>query len=218
VDFAHSRIGSRAADGRFPLPPGPATLDALRSARARFFERRPGESTREPVCETRSGEHSTLAATEVLRPALAQWLHEHGIRRLVDAGCGDFNWMRMVALDGLALYVGYDIVPEIIARNQQLYGDRRGHLFALGDIARTPIAACDAIVCRNVLEGLSEADRTRALHNFRASGARWLLATVPADGDWPPPAAMLPDCAGTGLGVWRLEWDDLPRWRIYMDG
>lgn len=202
VDFAHSRIGSRAADGRFPLSPGPETLDALRGARARFFERRPGESTSEPIGETRSGEHSTLAATEALRPALAQWLHEHGIQRLVDAGCGDFNWMRMVALDGLALVVGYDIVPEIVARNQQLYGDRRGHLFAVGDITRTPIVACDAIMCRNVLEGLNEADRARALHNFRASGARWLLATVPADGDWPPPAATLPDCAG--LGVWRL--------------
>ena len=211
VDFKASRIGSRAADARFPAPPAAQALLRLKQQRAHFFERAPGEDTYTPVRETRCGEASTLVATDKLRPALANWLREHGIRRLADAGCGDFNWMGAVDLGELELYAGYDLVPEIIERNQQLYGDRRGHFFTVADITTTPIAACDAILCRHVLEQLSEEDRRSALANFLASGARWLLTSLPV-GDLiarestaptPVPAAVLPD-GESGLSAWDL--------------
>lgn len=204
VTFATARIGARAADGRFPPPPDAASLTALRAARARFQDVIPGEDAHTPVRETRSGPRATLAATAVLRPALAQWLKDNGVRRLVDAGCGDFNWMRAVDLSGLDLYAGYDIVPELIARNQALYGGRRGHLFTVGDIRATPLAACDAILCRDVLGGWPEGDADRALDAFRASGAQWLLADANAAAGLPPPQRTLPD-DGAPLGLWRLR-------------
>jgi hypothetical protein len=70
-----------------------------------------------------------------------------------------------------------------------------------------------AIVPRNVLEGLSEADRTRALDNFRASGARWLLASLSGNNPGKNaiqaslgsgPCITLPDGDNATLGVWQL--------------
>lgn len=204
VDFKALHIGTRAADARFPLPPSTGELVTLRAARSRFIARLPGEDTYTPVRETRSGEQSTLAATDGLRPALTQWLRAHGIKRLVDAGCGDFNWLQAVDLGGLELYAGYDLVPEIIARNQQLYCVRRGHFFAVGDITATPLALCDAILCRDVLHTLPADAAQCALANFRASGARWLLATTHLPG-LPPPVAMLAPGSAASLAVWRLS-------------
>ena len=40
---------------------------------------------------------------------------------LLDAPCGDFNWMRHVPLGGVS-YTGADVVPELIARNRRDYG------------------------------------------------------------------------------------------------
>ncbi|HEX6858906.1 MAG TPA: WlaTC/HtrL family glycosyltransferase [Caulobacteraceae bacterium] len=203
VTFATSRIGTRAADGRFPQPPRPAALARLRQARERFWDVDADEDTYTPVRETRSGPLSTLEGTAALRPALERWLKAHGVRRLVDAGCGDFNWLSAVDLGGLQLYAGYDIVPELIKRNQELYGGRRGHFFTTGDITRTPLVACDAILCRHVLGDLPAAAAQGALENFRASGATWLLATVGGDIGLPEPDMRLPD-VGAALGVWRL--------------
>jgi hypothetical protein len=203
VTFATSRVGTRAADGRFPQAPQPAALARLRQASEWFWDVDPDEDTYTPVRETRSGPHSTLESTSVLRPALEHWLKAHGVRRLVDAGCGDFNWLSAVDLGGLQLYAGYDIVPELIKRNQELYGGRRGHFFTTGDITRTPLVACDAVLCRHVLGDLHPAGAQRALENFRASGAAWLLATVGAGIDLPEPDMRLPD-VGAALGVWRL--------------
>lgn len=187
------------------MPLDASSLSVLRVARVRFLDRLPGEDTYTPVRETRSGKHSTLAATETLRPALGAWLREHGIRRLVDAGCGDFNWMQAVDFGTLELYAGYDLVPELIARNQRLYGQRRGHLFSVGDITSTPLVACDAILCRDVLNDLPPADALRALENFRASGARWLLATTGTVGGVLAPVARLTDGVGAALGIWLLN-------------
>ena len=161
-----------------------------------------GENPTTPVRETRSGPRATLEATAHLRPALGRWLKDQGVRRLVDAGCGDFNWMRLVDLAGLDLYVGYDLAPELIARNQQLYEHHRGRLFSVGDIVRTPLVACDAVLCRDVLGDLSRADARLAIDNFIASGAQWLLASLPLEG-LPPPFAVLPD-GESGLAIWRI--------------
>ena len=212
--FATSRIGPRAADARFPEPAPESSLRMLRAARARYLAGLTGERDL-PEQETRSGEDSTMLATLHLRGALGKWLRENETRSLIDAGCGDFHWMRAVDLGGLDRYAGYDIVPELIARNQQLYGGRRGHYFTVGDIARTPLPACDAILCRRVLEEMPEEEALRALEGFRNSGARYLLATLRAGTprgrdllsapyNLPQPLTVLRDGRDTVLAIWAL--------------
>ena len=216
IRFADHWIGTRAADGRFAQPPTAESLAMLRAARASYLQRLRGPgNTFTPVRETRSGDESTLEATAALRPALQTWLGQAGIRSIADAGCGDFHWMGTLELDAIGLYVGFDIVPELIARNQQLYGLRRGHFFSAADIAESPLPACDAVLCRQVLHHMPRSQALRALDNVRASGARYLLATIDPAGrapwvdggavQWPAPSAVLPDVCGGGLGVWALR-------------
>jgi hypothetical protein len=51
-------------------------------------------------------------------------VHDHNgfsAKTLLDAGCGDFNWMRHVNLK-LDQYIGIDVVPELICENQRQFG------------------------------------------------------------------------------------------------
>ena len=50
------------------------------------------------VCESASGPGSTLGATEPFRAMLPEIIRNLNVRSLLDAGCGDFNWMKEVDL------------------------------------------------------------------------------------------------------------------------
>lgn len=54
-------------------------------------------------------------------------LQELDVETLLDAACGDFNWMSHVEL-GPVSQIGVDVVPDLIDRNLRLYEDklRRG--------------------------------------------------------------------------------------------
>ena len=73
--------------------------------------------------------------------------------------------------------MGVDVVADIIDAHRRAYGGH-GRRFGLADITCDPLPRCDAILCRDSLIHLSNRDVARALHNFRRSGARWLLATT----------------------------------------
>src|SRR3982750_719346 len=92
---------------------GRAFLKLLR--RARGLEFRPPESFDDPKelftyyyevnrwqnPETLSGDGSTLANTENVRSELPELLNKFGVRKLLDAPCGDFNWFRHVERPGV---------------------------------------------------------------------------------------------------------------------
>src|SRR5688500_1614611 len=63
--------------------------------------------------ESVSGRGSTLARTVNIRKALPELLRSINARSLLDAPCGDFNWMRLVDL-GEIRYTGVDVVSELI--------------------------------------------------------------------------------------------------------
>lgn len=128
--------------------------------------------------ESVSGRGSTLERTAAVRAALPALLRELGARSLLDAPCGDFNWMRHVDLSGVS-YAGADVVPDLIERNRQLYGGE-GRAFLHLDITRDALPRADVVMCRDCLIHLSFADARRALRNFKASGSTYLLATTHA--------------------------------------
>jgi hypothetical protein len=187
--------------------------------------------------ESRSGVGSGLAATARLRTELPGLLRRLGVRRLLDAPCGDFHWMQHVDLGDID-YIGGDIVPSIVERNEAEYGGGEWRRrFVHLDLTAGPLPAADAVLCRDGLVHLSHANVARALRAVRESGARHLLATTfpglssntdIADGDWRPLNLELPPfslpapldaivemCdeeggayADKSLAVWRV--DDLP--------
>ena len=103
-------------------------------------------------------------------------LRKIGARTLLDAPCGDFNWMDSVA-GAVDSYTGIDIVEELIARVAQRHaGERR--TFLCRDFTRDPLPRADVILCRDALVHFSFADVRAALRNFRRSGSRYLLTTT----------------------------------------
>jgi SAM-dependent methyltransferase len=179
-----------------------------------------------------SGLGSEIDATAALRAELPPLLERLKVTSLLDAPCGDAGWINHVELG--VRYVGIDIVPALIedlqarAATREIEGE-----YHLADITCDPLPQCDAILCRDCLVHLSFANIERAVANFKASGAAWLIATTfpewqtngdCEDGDWralnferapfgwgTPVEFINENCleAGGGwrdksLGVWRL--------------
>jgi SAM-dependent methyltransferase len=97
-------------------------------------------------------------------------------RSLLDAGCGDFQWMRWLVLPGVK-YIGIDVVPDVIRNNQQMYAsDNRSFLVA--DITSDRLPTVDVVLCRHCLIHLSNRQVLAALQNFRRSRIKYLLATT----------------------------------------
>lgn len=172
--------------------------------------------------ETLCGAGSTLEATEYLRSVLPSVLKDFGVRRLLDAPCGDFNWMSQVGLG--VQYIGCDLNMENI---QAAY--RRADMdFRELDIVTDDLPPADAMLCRDFHQHLPDRMVFSALRNFVASGIPILMATThdnevnenigragdfrrinlcAAPFNFVEPAMLIPDPPGSGhnLGVWSRE-------------
>jgi hypothetical protein len=171
--------------------------------------------------ETACGYGSTLRATETVRAQLPGLLARLGTEVLLDAPCGDLNWISQVDLSGIC-YIGIDTSDANLAaaraRSPSL-------LFGKVDIVTGVLPMADTVLCRDFLQHLPTAMAQQALGNIIASGAEWLIATshdaaenddIPEPGGFRPlnlqiapfnlgaPIEALPDGAGRILGVWRL--------------
>ena len=123
--------------------------------------------------ESVSGPGSNLTRTAKLRQELPGLLHELATRTLLDAPCGDFNWMKDTQLE-IEKYIGVDVVPKLIARNQELYGNDQRQ-FALLDLTRDELPRTDVILCRDCLIHFSYRHIAAAIKNFKQSGSTYLL-------------------------------------------
>lgn len=128
--------------------------------------------------ETISGSGSTLSYTNLLRPQLKSLLDKYNIQKLVDGACGDFNWMKEVVYDGM--YIGIDIVPEIIAENRRRYR-RENRRFRVGDITKDKLPNADMIMVRDCLFHLPYRYIAQFFSNFLRSNINWLLVTSHAN-------------------------------------
>jgi hypothetical protein len=126
--------------------------------------------------ESVSGRGSTLQRTTVIRSVLPVLLREVGAASLLDAPCGDFNWMRYTEL-GPVTYIGADVVPSLIARNQQSYG-REGRKFLVLDITKDEIPKVDVILSRDCFAHLSFRNIHSAIAGFKRSYSEYLFATT----------------------------------------
>jgi hypothetical protein len=124
--------------------------------------------------ESVSGPGSTLAFTEGFRFAFESFLAERAIKKLFDAPCGDWNWMREVRLPSAVCYLGGEIVPELVADLQKTYA-RDVVSFTQFDITADRFPNADLWLCRDCLIHLSNADVRKALENFSASGIPYAL-------------------------------------------
>jgi hypothetical protein len=127
--------------------------------------------------ESRSGPGSEIGRTENLRTWLVRAVPAHGVTSIIDAPCGDFNWMKLVTPQIDATYLGLDIVEPLIASNAQTYGSDRV-AFRVADIRHEPLPACDLIILRDFLFHLSYSDIDKVLRNLAKTNYRFLLTTT----------------------------------------
>lgn len=124
--------------------------------------------------ESLSGAGSEVARTERYRAALIRFVRESGFRSMLDAPCGDLNWMQL-ALEQLEIdYVGGDISPSLIEMNRRRFPELQ---FIEIDITSDPFPAADVWHCRDCLFHLSYRDVDLALRNFVRSEIPYALIT-----------------------------------------
>jgi SAM-dependent methyltransferase len=128
--------------------------------------------------ETECGYGSTLACTENLRAELPALLEERSIDSLLDAPCGDGNWMAHVAMPWVD-YIGVDINRDHLAKAIQArrFAARTANFIEL-DILTEKLPSADIMVCRDFLQHLPNAMIRVLLGNFLASAIKWLLVTT----------------------------------------
>lgn len=217
------QLGRSAVRGA-AAPPAPAT-SALSSVFGEAFRTNKWRSL-----ETRSGHGSELRNTRDIRNELPRFLRDRGIGSLLDAGCGDWNWIRELKLN--VEYTGVDIVPEIISGLLAKYAGP-GRRFLVADITKDELPVADLLLCRSVLYHFSFDNIWLALSAFRRCARVGVLLTynpkvranrdIP-DGKWrrldlrkapfnlPEPSWSIPDLDNEpgALGFWKTE--ELPEW------
>ena len=222
VDFRRKLIGGKTQEElEAALPP----QERSQRIAARFSEI--WRSNGWNCAETRSGSGSTLAQTVAVRRELVKLFGELDVRTLVDAGCGELNWISKIS-DKLDVYLGFDVVEGLVADLRKRFEEHKTHFFNTADITRHVLPRADAILCRDVMTHLPHAMVKEALDNFRKSGARYLIATTfPRGrndpirvGAWqamdlcaepfrlPPPQCLIPEelqNSVKSLGVWALQ-------------
>lgn len=125
--------------------------------------------------ESVSGKGSELAAAANILQRLPLLLRKYGIKTIVDAPCGDYNWFRKLDYK-FDSYYGIDIVKDIIVNNQNKY-QNGNTIFVQGDILTYPIPKADLILCRDCCIHLTFDEIKLCISNFKKSGSKYLLMT-----------------------------------------
>ena len=127
--------------------------------------------------ESRSGWGSARGAPPVTiaQQAIANAVHELGVKSISDIPCGDFNWMsELLASLPPVRYCGFDIVLSILQSNKEHFPDVE---FRLLDITLKVPPRADLIFCKDLLNHLRDEDVKSAVGNMRRSGSTYLLAS-----------------------------------------
>ena len=127
--------------------------------------------------ESVSGVGSTLKYTSNLRTELPNLINQFSIQSIIDAPCGDMNWMSVFLKENSKLnYVGGDIVDPLIKDNISLYGTSNINFIKL-DITTDQLPDADLWICRDCWFHLSYENIKQSLENFKKSNIKYILTT-----------------------------------------
>lgn len=105
--------------------------------------------------ESLSGEGSIIKNTILIREAITSILSEFNIKTMLDASCGDWNWMKEISCF-LPDYIGLDVVPYVIEKNKK-YTKKNIRFIneaSLSFLKKTQKKEFDLILIRHTLEHL----------------------------------------------------------------
>jgi hypothetical protein len=127
--------------------------------------------------ESRSGTGSTLKYTANLRKELPNLFSKYSIHRVLDAPCGDFNWMSHLLPSVNIEYIGADIVKPLIENLNNKYSSAKIR-FIHCDLVKEIPPQVDLMICRDCLFHMSFQDTKSVLENFIQSKSTYLLTTT----------------------------------------
>lgn len=130
--------------------------------------------------ETGSGRGSEIENTKELRRRLPELIKNRNIKTLVDAPCGDCNWITDVLRNENLEYVGVDIVDRVIAENKEKFKNLgiKNASFKTADIRFDSLPKSELILMRDCLFHLSFSDINNVLKNLDRTNYSFLLVTT----------------------------------------
>ena len=111
-----------------------------------------------------SGGGSLSKNTLVYRGFLQEFIREHNIKTVIDVGCGDWEFSRYIDWSNVH-YTGYDVVAPLIERDRERYGAPNIQ-FIHANFLDTDLPPADLILCKHVLQHLSNADIEKFLEQL----------------------------------------------------
>lgn len=119
-----------------------------------------------------SGPGSASEGTIGYRRFLQEFLLWNRIERVVDVGCGDWQFSRFIDWRGID-YTGIDVVESVIDANTQRFGDDHVR-FVLGDGGFDALPPADLLIAKDVLQHLN----TRAIRSFLSAARNYRFVLV----------------------------------------
>ena len=134
--------------------------------------------------ESISGTGSESIQTSLIKKNLPLLLKKYNCKIILDAPCGDYQWMSKIINNLDISYIGGDIVPELIGKNIDKFSSDRIKFLVL-DICNDKLPEADILNCRDCLFHLSEEEINKFFVNFLNSGIPLLLTTSHLQGEKP---------------------------------
>lgn len=125
--------------------------------------------------ESLSGPGSSKYQASDVRDFLQDSINKHSIKKILDLGCGDWNWMEDVDLQG-AEYLGIDCDDNMIQQNLTKYGSDKIK-FQVGDIFSGQIPKVDLVICRDVLFHVRQELAMRLIDRLKKIDDLFFLST-----------------------------------------
>lgn len=124
--------------------------------------------------ESRSGAGSIFKNTRNISSELPKIIDQYNITSMLDAGCGDWNWMRHLNLN--CSYVGAEIVEPLIKFLDRKYSSKDVK-FIHSDIIIDKMDYYDLVMARDVLVHLPDIGIMKFLENYLTSKSKYLMVS-----------------------------------------
>ena len=127
--------------------------------------------------ESVSGTGSELKATVTVREQLPLLFKKYGIKRVLDIGCGDFNWMKELVND-FEFYLGIDVVADLIKGNVEKYGNDKIQFkhIEIFNLELNPYNF-DVVILSDVLVHLSFFEIEAMFQYLKRSNIKYMIVT-----------------------------------------
>lgn len=124
-----------------------------------------------------SGSGSSPENAKIYVEFLRDFLQKNHIQSVVDLGCGDWQFSRLINWDGIQ-YIGLDVVQEVIEKNTKEFSSSNIS-FRKSEDARSDLPQADLLICKDVLQHLTYKDISTITAQFNKY--RYCLITNDVD-------------------------------------